>query len=235
MVNEIRQALLSLCARQLIGADHLTRIVAAPLGVPYRWQRGDGRLDGGTATRRIQGQQTCGHEVWKQCLRELYPFKCKPVRNAAGCLWSCDRLPPNGRRVVSWHSKLWVGVGCKRGVSAEFLETAIRQTVQSHGYAWEAIAGVASIDTKKNEAGLLELCDRYQLPLRLFSADELSKLEVPNPSTVAGDAVGTLSVAEAAAIAAAQAPLIVEKQMVRKGQVCTVAIARSMNCENKLT
>jgi cobalt-precorrin 5A hydrolase/precorrin-3B C17-methyltransferase len=255
VVDETGQTVLSLCGGHLGGADHLTRIIAAWLGVrpiitsasaglnlpaidllglPYGWRRGEGNwLEVAAAIaqqRPIQVRQTCGWDIWKQCLREPHPFKFEPVPDSAACLWISDRLPPSDLPVASWHPRtLWIGVGCERGASAEFLETAIRQTVQFHGYAWEAIAGLASIDIKGDEVGLLELCDRYQFPLRLFSADELSKQDVPNPSDVVNTAVGTPSVAEAAAIAAAQSPLIVEKQIVREEQACTVAIARSEN------
>lgn len=63
------------------------------------------------------------------------------------------------------------------------------------------------------------------LPIKSFSPDELMQVEVPNPSTVVSEAIGTHSVAEAAAILAAGVggQLIVEKC---KSERVTVAIAR---------
>ena len=67
-----------------------------------------------------------------------------------------------------------------------------------------AIAGVATIDIKATEAGLVELCCDRNWPLQTFPAEILRAIAVPTPSTVVEAEVGTKSVAEAAAIVAAQ-------------------------------
>jgi cobalt-precorrin 5A hydrolase/precorrin-3B C17-methyltransferase len=154
-------------------------------------------------------------------------------------------LPPN-IPTVQWHPRLlWIGIGCERGVSAKLIDLAVSQTLQKYGLAKEAIAGLASIDLKADEAGLLAFAHSKQLPLKFFSADQLKNIAVPNPSAVVAQEVGTPSVAEAAALSAAQqasqiviapdlqsAPpnLLVTKQIVRDptytGAV-TVAIAQA--------
>ena len=109
---------------------------------------------------------------------------------------------------AQWHPRvLWVGIGCERGTSQTLIETAIAEVCRVNHLSQHAIAGVATIDLKADESGLIETCKAHQWPLRCFSADVLKQIEVPTPSDVVEQAVGTPSVAEAAAIAAAHCPV----------------------------
>ncbi|AFZ17072.1 precorrin-3B C(17)-methyltransferase [Allocoleopsis franciscana] len=135
---------------------------------------------------------------------------------------------------VQWHPRvLWVGIGCERGTSRALIETAIEQVCQQHHLAESAIAGIATIDIKADEVGLIEVCRERNWPLCIFPADILRGVNVPNPSAVVDKEVGTPSVAEAAAIFAAQSPaLLVPKQIFRSPRqnpqgAVTVAIAQS--------
>jgi cobalt-precorrin 5A hydrolase/precorrin-3B C17-methyltransferase len=147
---------------------------------------------------------------------------------------------------IHWHPRvLWVGAGCERGTSKQLIETAIQQTSQTHQLAESAIAGIATIDLKADEIGLVELCRQRNWPLRTFPAELLRNVPVPNPSAAVEKEVRTPSVAEAAALLAAnpdsQSPnpqipashpqfLLAPKQIYRaEGQpgAVTVAIAQS--------
>ncbi|MFS0515105.1 cobalamin biosynthesis protein [Nostoc sp. UIC 10607] len=104
---------------------------------------------------------------------------------------------------------LWVGIGCKRGTSWQLIDQAIEQIFRENQLFQSAIAGLATIDTKASEVGLVELCHLRNLPLKTFSAQILRCVCVPNPATITDQKVGTPSVAEAAAIlAATQTPLL---------------------------
>lgn len=97
----------------------------------------------------------------------------------------------------------WVGIGCKRGTSWQLIDWAIEQVFQENQLFQSAIAGIATIDTKASEVGLVQLCRLRNLPLKSFSAQILRSVCVPNPATITDHKVGTPSVAEAAAILAA--------------------------------
>ena len=99
---------------------------------------------------------------------------------------------------------LWVGVGCERGTPKTAIAAAILQVFQANDLAVEAIAGIATIDIKADEVGLVELCRDRQWPLRTFSAERLRSQPVPTPSSVVAQAAATPSVAEAAALCAIQ-------------------------------
>ncbi|MEI4927576.1 cobalamin biosynthesis protein, partial [Klebsiella pneumoniae] len=76
----------------------------------------------------------------------------------------------------------------------------------------------------KHEA-LLALAARLQAKVRAFSAMQLAGVDVPSPSEIVEEAVGTPSVAEAAALLAAgrEAQLVVAKAVRARA---TVAVAR---------
>ncbi|WP_197984971.1 cobalamin biosynthesis protein [Leptolyngbya sp. Cla-17] len=144
---------------------------------------------------------------------------------------------------VQWHPRvLWVGVGCERGTPQVVIAHAIHQALRTHHLAAGAIAGIATIDHKSDEVGLVDYCREQNLPLNCFSAQKLQAIAVPNPSAIVKAEVGTPSVAEAAAILAAleclsphsaprtPQPLLVSKQIFRlpdhSGAV-TLAIAQA--------
>lgn len=116
---------------------------------------------------------------------------------------------------------LWVGVGCRRGTSRELIESAIAGVLTQYGLSENQIAGIATLDRKSNETGLLEYCEAHRLPLSLFSVEELSAIVVPNPSI---DRIGTPSVAEAAAILASGSDRFIVPKQVIENRV-TIAIA----------
>ena len=247
------------------------------LGVPFGWQRGEGDWTGVSAVvargEPVQVIQEAGSTLWQSHLPQGHPFHfgfpeypttppLPPLTK--GGSQNSNLMPkariwisPTQRRFsllsdlpkIQWHPRvLWVGIGCERGTSRELIETAIQLVCRSNHLAESAIAGIATIDIKADEVGLVELCregfanakGERALPLRTFPADVLRTVNVPNPSTVVEKEVGTPSVAEAAAILAAQSQtLLVPKQIFNssiqnpkskiqnpKGAV-TVAIAQS--------
>ncbi|MGA1622695.1 MAG: precorrin-3B C(17)-methyltransferase [Synechocystis sp.] len=136
--------------------------------------------------------------------------------------------------MVSWHPRLlWVGIGCVRGASFELINQAVHQVLQDQNLSPLAIAGIGSLALKADEVGLLQLAETYDWPFFTFSAEELKTQSIPNPSPVVAAEVGTPSVAEAAALTAAQTfgnggQLIVEKQIIKQGNhAVTVAIAEA--------
>ncbi|MBC1215644.1 cobalamin biosynthesis protein [Trichormus variabilis ARAD] len=129
---------------------------------------------------------------------------------------------------------LWLGFGCQSGISHHLITAAINQIFPENQLDQKTIAGIATIDTKVSELGLVEFCRLLQLPLKTFPAEMLANVAVPNPSGVIAEKVGTPSVAEAAAILAASAhqkqesgvKLLVPKRIFRlPGQPGVVAIA----------
>ena len=98
---------------------------------------------------------------------------------------------------------LWVGIGCKRGSSEELLHWAAVQFLEKYGLKKAAIAGFATINRRARELGLISLAAKWNLPLMAIPAEILAQIPVSDPSEQVAKIVGTPSVAEAGAIAAA--------------------------------
>jgi cobalamin biosynthesis protein CbiG len=134
---------------------------------------------------------------------------------------------------------LWVGIGCQRGVSKLVIRQAIESVFAAYDLDLATIAGLATLDRKANEIGLVEYCQESGWFLKIYSPERLNSVTVTRwrslcereSSQLVSELVGTASVAEAAALCAAQTKiLLVPKQKFRldpeSGSV-TVAIARS--------
>ncbi|RZM78786.1 precorrin-3B C(17)-methyltransferase [Leptolyngbya iicbica] len=194
------------------------------LGEPFGWQRGTGNWTGvASAIARgeaIQVIQEAGTTLWQQHLPAHHPFQFgwpevpTPASKTAVSPQARVWISPIQRRFdveatmpkVQWHPRvLWVGLGCERGTSQALMERAIADTLRLRHLALAAVAGIATLDLKADETGLLALCQAHHWPLKCFTANELRSVPVPHPSPVVEQAVGTPSVAEAAAIRAAMA------------------------------
>jgi cobalt-precorrin 5A hydrolase len=123
---------------------------------------------------------------------------------------------------------LWVGIGCQRGVSKLAIQRAIESVFTEYDLDLATIAGLATVDRKANEPGLLEYCRESGWFLKIYSPERLNSVAVTHPSQLVSKLVGTASVAEAAALCAAQTNiLLVPKQKFRldaESRFVTVAI-----------
>ena len=70
-----------------------------------------------------------------------------------------------------------VGIGCRKDISFEAIESSILNILESENYHILAINALSSIDKKANEKGILEFGKKYDLPFNTYSAEELNSLE----------------------------------------------------------
>ncbi|CAA9417538.1 MAG: Cobalt-precorrin 5A hydrolase / Cobalt-precorrin-3 C(17)-methyltransferase [uncultured Rubrobacteraceae bacterium] len=124
--------------------------------------------------------------------------------------------------VVYRPPSLVAGVGCSRGASAGEILDLLGASLAEAGLSEGSVAALASIDAKRDEAGLLEASEKLGVPVRFHPAEALAAVETPNPSSVVREAVGTPSVAEASVLVAG-ADLVLQK---RKSAMATVALGR---------
>ena len=123
---------------------------------------------------------------------------------------------------------LVMGIGCERGATSDEIFELATKTLAQANLSANAIAGIATIDLKEDENGILDLATAFDAPLRLFTAEQL-ELETPrlaNPSDIVFNAVGCHGVAEGAALAGVgqNGTLIATKQ---KSARATCAIAKA--------
>ncbi|MGL5059015.1 MAG: cobalamin biosynthesis protein [Microcoleus sp.] len=238
------------------------RLSLDTLNIPRDWRRGEGDWTGIAAAiasgETVEVIQEIGSTLWQKslpaghCLYFQQADNRQNLETIKGRIWisfTHRRFAPDSALLkVQWHPRvLWVGIGCQRGTSAELIGNAVQQVCRTYHLAESAIAGIATINTKANEAGIIELCRGKNWFLKTFDAGILSSTEVPNPANFAVQAVGTPSVAEAAAICAVreelsrqassiaficnlQHPLLVPKKIFRSPETpasVTIAVAVS--------
>ncbi len=93
-----------------------------------------------------------------------------------------------------------LGLGCDRNTSLETISKAVELALESLKLSKSDVVGLATIDKKSDEVALVALATSFDLGLTFYTAEELAKVEVPNPSAVVLKYMGTPSVSEAAAV-----------------------------------
>ena len=127
-------------------------------------------------------------------------------------------------------TRVVLGLGCDRGTSLRTLKAAVERALSAVGLHLDAVETVATIDKKNDESAILSLARANGWPLRFFTAEELSRVDVPSPSETVRKHMGTPAVAEAAAILAAatdRTGLLLEKYKHKgdDGKNATISIA----------
>ena len=129
-------------------------------------------------------------------------------------------------------TRVVLGLGCDRGASLRTLRTAVEGALRVAGVHFDAVASAATIDKKRDEQAILCLARANRWPLKFFTAEELSRVDVPSPSETVHKHMGTPAVAEAAAILAAatdRSGLLLEKYKHKgeDGKNATVSVANA--------
>lgn len=101
---------------------------------------------------------------------------------------------------------LWVGFGCRTGCSAQALHDLLEQTLLEHDLPWADVRGIASVDVKAHEPGLVALAERLGLPFATYGPETLAPYQdrLSHHSARSFAATGCLGVAESAALAMAE-------------------------------
>jgi cobalt-precorrin 5A hydrolase / precorrin-3B C17-methyltransferase len=140
------------------------------------------------------------------------------------------RLAPQKGLALLHPPSLVAGAGCSTDAPADEIARLLESTLEDAGLARASVSTLATIDRRVDHPSVRAL----GLPVRSFCARELASVPVPNPSSAVNSAVGTPSVAEAAAILAAgsEAELVVAK---RVSLSATIAVARRKTPRGQLS
>ncbi|MFF1910111.1 precorrin-3B C(17)-methyltransferase [Streptomyces sp. NPDC058239] len=157
------------------------------------------------------------------------PSNVSPGAGGAAVLHVTDRIVELGSQAaVLRPASLAVGVGASKGAPAEEVVGLIRDALREAGLSPLSIAELVTVDAKADEPGIVAAASQLGVPLRTYAAGELARIEVPNPSGAPLAAVGTPSVAEAAALAAGGELLVPKRKSnpVGRAAMATCAVVR---------
>lgn len=69
-----------------------------------------------------------------------------------------------------------VGVGCRRGTPCEIIEKRICESLISAGISPQRVSGLATVDIKSDESGILEYCKKNKIIPAFYTAEELMEV-----------------------------------------------------------
>ena len=119
---------------------------------------------------------------------------------------------------------LHLGIGCRRGTPMDKIEEMVIQELKKLKVTLSVVKGIASIDVKKDEQGLLAFADVSVLPVRFYSSAELNAVEGDfTPSAFVAQTVGVDNVCERAAVLDSGGGRLLLRKTARNG--VTLAIA----------
>jgi len=188
------------------------------LGVPV-----EGDVAG--VTRAVLDGEPVGLEV--EVAWPLPPVPFASVQERVATVRLTDRAAePASGEVLLRPPSLVVGVGASKGAPVDEVLSVIEDALRDAGLSARSVARLATVDAKSEEPGILRAAARLGVPVVTYSAEELAAVEVPNPSDAPLAAVGTPSVAEAAALVGGGELLVPKRKSGGSPAMATCAVVR---------
>lgn len=91
-----------------------------------------------------------------------------------------------------------LGMGCNRGTAVEEIEAVIIETLAELQFSIRSIKAVCTIDLKKDEVGMLEVCQKYGWKLVCYTPEQLNEVHIEAPSETVFKYTGAYAVSEPA-------------------------------------
>ncbi|MCC8106857.1 MAG: cobalt-precorrin 5A hydrolase [Clostridiales bacterium] len=136
----------------------------------------------------------------------LPSFASKPTDPIPEQTEPAQRASLTSATVLQLYPQAYIlGVGCRKGKPEQEITKAVQRAIDMLGITMEEIAGVASIDLKKEEPGLLEFCRKNKLQFETYPAEILAAVEGDfSPSSFVKNVTGVDNVCERAALCMAR-------------------------------
>ncbi|HET6352800.1 precorrin-3B C(17)-methyltransferase [Streptomyces sp.] len=171
----------------------------------------------------------------------------EPVALRADAVWPLPPLPgnvggdgevvlrvtdrvvePGAREAVLRPPSLVVGVGASKDAPLDEVLGLVEETLRDAGLSARSVAALATVDAKAQEPGIVGAAESLGVPLVTYAPEKLASITVPNPSGAPLAAVGTPSVAEAAALAEGGELLVPKRKSSPAGRaaMATCAVVR---------
>ncbi|MFP3990439.1 precorrin-3B C(17)-methyltransferase [Streptomyces sp. E11-3] len=181
-------------------------------------------------TRAVLDGEPVALDLEVPCPLPALPPNVRPsAPGAEATVLVTDRaVEPGDRTVVLRPASLVVGVGASKGAPVDEITALVRDALADAGLSPLSVGALATVDAKANEPGLVAAAAELGVPLVTYPADELAQVVVPNPSDAPLAAVGTPSVAEAAALVGGGELLLPKRKSSPEGRaaMATCAVVR---------
>ena len=122
------------------------------------------------------------------------------------------------------HKKIILGVGCRKGISADKVKKAILSTLKKTRVTLAKVRLAATVDLKKKETGLIKACAELGLPLVFIPKEDIANFKSISSSEVVKRNIGLDGVCEPCAILRGRKAKLICQKLIING--VTVALAR---------
>ncbi len=124
-----------------------------------------------------------------------------------------------------------LGIGCRKGREEEAICEVSKNCIKAAGIYPESISCIASIDLKREEPGILSLCENWKLPFTTFTGEELLEAEGEfSPSDFVRQVTGVDNVCERSAVLAAGQGKLIQKKVKDCGVTTAMAVREWRIC-----
>jgi cobalt-precorrin 5A hydrolase len=131
-----------------------------------------------------------------------------------------------GDAVILRPKSLVVGIGCNRGTKAGEIERLFLETFSRHALSPLSVRNIATIEEKRDEAGLIKFALKRNLNVEFISSARLKKAATPSgPSETVFRNMGVYGVCEPAALLSAGAEKLLVPKV--KSKNATLAVAEA--------
>ncbi len=126
---------------------------------------------------------------------------------------------------LTFRPKVYLGMGCNRDTPLFELEEAFKLFLDKYNLKVEDIKSISSFEAKKDELGLLELAQKYNLVIEFYNKKDINSLENSFSQSASTKFFGLKGVAEPSSVLASEyKELIIKKEVYFKSVTIAVAI-----------
>jgi len=126
---------------------------------------------------------------------------------------------------LTFRPKVYLGIGCNRDTPLSEIDEAFGLFLDKYSLRIEDIKAIASFEAKKDEVGLLQLAQKYNIPIEFYQKEDINSLENSFSQSASTKFFGLKGVAEPSTVLASEyKELIIKKEVYFKSVTIAGAI-----------
>jgi cobalt-precorrin 5A hydrolase len=130
----------------------------------------------------------------------------------------------NEKELILRPKNLIIGIGSRKNIDSELVENTILDMLNSNSKSIKSIKCISSVDIKKNEKGIIDFCNKYNLKFITYTKKDIEKANLSyEKSEFVNSIIGVGAVAEPCAYLASNYGKIIMKKKRYEGITLSLA------------
>lgn len=185
----------------------------------------------------------CTGEIQDTLPKELFPAG---QEKADALIWISE-VKPDKKQAEEYLKKedgpvlhlipkiVTIGIGCRKNKTYEKIKDTVDTVLEQAGISVMAVQAAASIELKKDEAGIKRFCEELKIPFLTYTAEELAQVQGEfEHSSFVEKTTGVDNVCERSALlAAGKGGKIIRKKYAKEGVTVALAVREWRICFGK--